>query len=64
MADSDTTSSQSTKLEEENIHVEITYSHLDITSIVSKVKSPKAGAIVLFAGNIIQFPPSSYSKLT
>lgn len=39
-----------TKIEEENVHVEITYNHLDITSTISKVKSPKAGAIVLFAG--------------
>lgn len=37
-------------LEEENIHVELTYSHLDVTSIINRVKSPKAGAIVLFAG--------------
>ncbi|QDS68119.1 Molybdopterin synthase catalytic subunit [Venturia effusa] len=39
-----------TKIEEENIHVEITHDHLDVNSIISRVKSPKAGAIVLFAG--------------
>jgi molybdopterin synthase catalytic subunit len=38
-------------LEEENIHVELTHDNLDVISIISKVKSPKAGAIVLFAGN-------------
>jgi molybdopterin synthase catalytic subunit len=47
MADS---KSSPTKIEDANIHVEITYNHLDTTSIISKVKSPKAGAIVLFAG--------------
>lgn len=47
MADS---ASSPTKIEEENIHVEITYDHLDVNSVISKVKSPKAGAIVLFAG--------------
>jgi hypothetical protein len=51
----DSTSSP-TKLEEESIHVEITYDHLNINSIISQVKSPKAGAIVLFAGEL--FPPT------
>jgi hypothetical protein len=39
-------------LDDEDIHVELTYDHLDITTIMAKVKSPKAGAIVLFAGRI------------
>jgi molybdopterin synthase catalytic subunit len=37
-------------LDEEDIHVELTYDHLDISSIMKRVKRPKAGAIVLFAG--------------
>ncbi|KAF2432992.1 molybdopterin synthase large subunit [Tothia fuscella] len=39
-----------TYLDEENIHVELTDSLLDINAILNRVKSPKAGAIVLFAG--------------
>jgi molybdopterin synthase catalytic subunit len=38
------------ELSEEAIHVELTYDHLDAVSIMNKVRSPKAGAIVLFAG--------------
>ena len=37
-------------LQEENIYVEITHNTLDITPFVNKVRSPQAGAIVLFAG--------------
>jgi len=37
-------------LEEENLHVELTYSHLNATEIMNRVKSHKAGAVVLFAG--------------
>ncbi|KAI9833287.1 MAG: hypothetical protein M1819_003681 [Sarea resinae] len=37
-------------LEKDNLHVSLTYDHLDVASIVDQVKSPKAGAIVLFAG--------------
>jgi len=37
-------------LEEENLHVELTYSHLNAIEIMHRVKSPKAGAVVLFAG--------------
>jgi len=36
--------------EEENIFVGLTHEHLNVDSIMAKVKSPKAGAIVLFAG--------------
>ncbi|EOD52788.1 putative molybdenum cofactor synthesis protein 2b protein [Neofusicoccum parvum UCRNP2] len=36
--------------EEEGVHVELTYAHLDVSSAVARVKSPKAGAVVLFAG--------------
>ncbi|KAA6408085.1 MAG: Molybdopterin synthase catalytic subunit [Lasallia pustulata] len=34
----------------EGVHVELTHAHLDFTSVMNTVKSPKAGAIVLFAG--------------
>ncbi|KAF2104404.1 Molybdopterin biosynthesis MoaE [Rhizodiscina lignyota] len=36
--------------EDESISVELTYDHLDVVSVMNKVKSPKAGAVVLFAG--------------
>lgn len=36
--------------EEGNISVELTYDYLDVVSIMNKVKSPKAGAVVIFAG--------------
>jgi len=32
------------------IYVELTHSHLDIPSAIARVKSPKAGAVVMFAG--------------
>ncbi|KAI9819276.1 MAG: Molybdopterin synthase catalytic subunit [Pycnora praestabilis] len=38
------------RLEEPNIHVELTHAHLDVISVMNRVKSPKAGAVVLFAG--------------
>jgi len=38
--------------EDENIHVELTHDHLDVNSVMNRVKSPKAGAIVLFAGTL------------
>jgi molybdopterin synthase catalytic subunit len=37
-------------VEEEGIHVGITHEYLDVMTSMNKVKSPKAGAIVLFAG--------------
>ncbi|KAI9703353.1 MAG: Molybdopterin synthase catalytic subunit [Candelina mexicana] len=37
-------------ISEPNIHIELTHSALDIPTVISHVKSPKAGAIVLFAG--------------
>jgi hypothetical protein len=40
------------ELNDEAVHVELTYDHLDAVSIMNQVRSPKAGAIVLFAGNI------------
>lgn len=37
-------------LEEENIHVELTQNLLNVTQVMNRVKSPKAGAVVLFSG--------------
>ncbi|KAF2136890.1 uncharacterized protein K452DRAFT_116746 [Aplosporella prunicola CBS 121167] len=36
--------------EEEGVHVELTYDHLDVVACMNRVKSPKAGAVVMFAG--------------
>lgn len=38
--------------EDEGVHVELTYDHLDVLSVMARVKSPKAGAVVLFAGRL------------
>lgn len=38
--------------EDERILVSLTHSPLDVSEVVSSVKSPKAGAIVFFAGTI------------
>ena len=37
-------------LADEGVSVSLTHSTLDIPSIMAQVRSPKAGAIVLFAG--------------
>lgn len=34
----------------DNVHVELTYEPLNITATLDRVRSPKAGALVLFAG--------------
>lgn len=44
------TESPSQSLSEENIHVELTKDHLNVLSVMGRVRSPKAGAIVFFAG--------------
>lgn len=36
-----------------DMHVELTYDHLDPTTAMNRVKSPKAGAVVLFAGMLL-----------
>ncbi|KAL8967523.1 MAG: hypothetical protein Q9183_002878 [Haloplaca sp. 2 TL-2023] len=60
------------ELRDENILVCLTRSTLDIPSIVTSVKSPKAGAVVLFAGTtrdnfdgkpVTQLEYSSYPRL-
>jgi molybdopterin synthase catalytic subunit len=35
---------------EGNCYVALTHDHLDVLDIMNRVRSPKAGAIVLFAG--------------
>ncbi|KAM3442433.1 hypothetical protein MY4824_001027 [Beauveria thailandica] len=40
-------------------HVALTHSPLDIPSTLALVRSPSAGAIVLFAGNLPPLPPPS-----
>lgn len=42
-------------LTDENVYVSLTYEPLDTNQALSRVKSPKAGAVVLFAG--IYLPP-------
>jgi molybdopterin synthase catalytic subunit len=54
MSDSNANSTQTSKtpvhLEEDGIFVALTHETLDAVAIMNKVRSPKAGAIVLFAG--------------
>jgi len=38
------------ELQEGNCYVALTHDHLDSTSMIDRVRSPKAGAIVMFAG--------------
>lgn len=42
-----------TKLSEDNCYVALTHEVLDSKAIMDRVRSPKAGAIVLFAGMCI-----------
>jgi hypothetical protein len=37
-------------LSDANVHVRLTHSPLDVLHVMSLVKSPEAGAVVLFAG--------------
>lgn len=37
-------------LSEQDIHVELTESHLDVRSVMELVKRPDAGAVVMFTG--------------
>lgn len=39
-----------TEFEEDGVFVALTHNTLDAVAIMNKVRSPKAGAIVLFAG--------------
>jgi len=37
-------------LDDDCVYVELTEKHLDVMSVMNRVRSPKAGAIVFFAG--------------
>ena len=50
MADKERRFEGEQSLSEPNIHVALTYEPLDSTKAMARVKSPKAGAVVLFAG--------------
>jgi molybdopterin synthase catalytic subunit len=39
------------EIQQEDCYVALTYDHLDVKAMMDRVRSPKAGAIVLFAGN-------------
>jgi hypothetical protein len=41
------------ELQEDSCYVALTHDHLDAKSMMDRVRSPKAGAIVLFAGDIV-----------
>jgi molybdopterin synthase catalytic subunit len=45
------------ELQEGNCYVALTHDQLDSTSMINRVRSPKAGAILLFAGKVL---PSGY----
>ena len=66
MADSSTTPNEETKagfsarlfegeqaLEEQNVYVSLTYDELNAKTTMDRVKSPKAGAVVLFSGKML-----------
>ena len=38
--------------QKDSLHVELTYDYLKVNDIMDKVRSPKAGAIVIFAGKL------------
>lgn len=40
--------------QKDHLHVELTYDYLNVNANMDKVRSPKAGAIVMFAGKSIQ----------
>ena len=43
------------EINEDACYVALTEDHLDAKSMMDRVRSPKAGAIVLFAGTVMQF---------
>ena len=47
-------------LSEDSIHVSLTYAPLDSSAALARVKSPKAGAVVLFAGTYHNNPHVSF----
>jgi hypothetical protein len=74
MADSSTTPNEETKagfsarlfegeqaLDEQNVYVSLTYDELNAKTTMDRVKSPKAGAVVLFSGTASRTLVSSSS---
>lgn len=51
-------------LSEGNVYVSLTYDELDAKAMMNRVKSPKAGAVVLFAGTHLCPSPKHLTKLT
>lgn len=43
-------------LSEPDVYVSLTYDPLDAATSMARVKSAKAGAVVLFAGKLLPFP--------
>lgn len=43
----------STELQEEQCYVALTHDCLDVQTAIDRVRSPKAGAIVVFAGHYV-----------
>lgn len=52
----------SKELQEGECYVALTHNNLDAKTAIDRVRSPKAGAIVLFAGD--RKPPYNFPKLT
>jgi molybdopterin synthase catalytic subunit len=49
------------EISEDNCYVALTHDHLNAQEIMDKVRSPAAGAIVLFAGLLSQCTPTEIS---
>lgn len=45
---------QTRSILDDKISVQLTYDLLDVTAALAKVKSPEAGAVVMFAGTLCQ----------
>ena len=50
-----------TSLSEQDVYVSLTYDELNAKSMMDRVKSPKAGAVVLFAGMILPATTRCYT---
>ena len=48
-------------LDEQNVYVSLTYDELNAKTTMDRVKSPKAGAVVLFSGTVFHHTLSSSS---
>jgi hypothetical protein len=45
---------------EDNCYVALTHGYLQVQEIMHRVRSPRAGAIVLFAGTLAELSPPSW----